>query len=225
MNGIKIELLEEVARASRMLYEQGLSPTADSGDVSLRDPETGYIYITGGPIGKDEEIFNLSDCIAKDMCVLDINGKRILENENYPTMEHPMHLAVYRARPEVNAVFHSHAQWSGVFAITGKTIPNVLVEQFVRLGGDIRCTGPIAAGSESLGDEVVRTLGSRNAAIMRHHGAIAVGTTVQKAIQNAIYLENAAKKCIFAMLMGGVETIDRLEDVVDEKFIASGKGV
>lgn len=219
MGKIKTELLEEVLWGTHKLYEYGLSPIADSGDVSIRDPETGYVYITGGPEGRDLEIFNLSDCRLNEMAVIDMDGNRVLDYENYPTMEYPMHLAIYRARPDVNAIVHSHAQWSGIYAIMGKPVPHVLVEQSVKLGGDIRCTEEMVAGTDTLGLDVVKALEGRNAAIMRHHGAVAVGADIKKAFQCSIYLECAAKKSVFASLLGGLEEINSIEEVLDKKYI------
>lgn len=210
---IKDIYMEEAARGTRMLYERGFSPDGDNGDVSVRDPETGYIYISASPVPVDYR--NLGEYRASDMAVVDLNGNRIT-TWSRPTIEMPTHIAILRARPDINAVVHTHADWSSVFAITGKNIPMVLVEHYAHLGpGDIVCAEYGKAGSFELAENVAKAMGNNNAALIRNHGAVVVGKTLDEAFCNATFLESIAKKVLFSMLLGGPDLI-KPDDVLED---------
>lgn len=205
--GVKMFYKEEAARGTRMLFENGFSPSGDAGDVSVRDPETGYIYISGSPRMRPEPYKNLGEYRAADMAVLDIDGN-ILVPWASPTIEAPMHLAIFRARPEVNAIVHTHSIWSSAYSICGKSIPLVLAEQQVHLGGEVDCAkyGPV--GTDELGDFVVNVLGKdKNAALMQNHGAVTTGKDLDEAFKNAFFLEAVAQKAWLAQMLGGINTI------------------
>ncbi len=207
---------EEAARGTRKLFLDGYSPAGDCGDVSVRDPETGYVYVSGSPAAID--YLNLGEYHACDMAIVDIDGNRI-STWSRPTCELPMHLAILRARPEVNAVVHTHAMWSSVYCICGKSIPLVLAEQYVHLGGEVECAeyGPV--GSQKLADLVVKALGSKNAAMISNHGAVAVGATLDEAYTRAAFLECVAQKALMATFLGGVRTV-KPEDILDESLMS-----
>lgn len=92
--GIKDLYREEAARGTRMLYELGFSPSGDNGDISVRDPETGLVYISASPIEIGYK--NLGEYHACDMAVVDMEGNR-MTTWSRPTIEVPMHLAILRA--------------------------------------------------------------------------------------------------------------------------------
>ena len=213
---IKAIYQEEAAWGTRWLYEKGFSPSGDSGDVSVRDPETGLIYISAALSSIPMPYKNNGDCKAQDMAILDIDG-----NSYSPwaseTIEAPMHLAIYRARPDVQAIVHTHAQWSSVFAIAHMDLPLTLAEHYVNLGGAIRCAEYGPAGSQLIADNVAKALGKNNAVIMANHGAVTVGATMHEAYKNTYFLENICQKVIFAKLLGSVHEV-REEDVLDESL-------
>lgn len=195
--------LEEAAKGTRWLVEKGFTPSGDSGDVSVRDPKTGLIYISASMKSKPFVYHALSEYRAQDMAVLTPEGES-LTPWSTATIEAPMHLAIYAARPDVNAIVHTHALWSSVFAINHMDIPFVLAEQYINLGMEIRCAKYAAAGEDEMGTYVVEALGSNNAAIMANHGAVTVGGELETAYRRAYFLENIAQKAIFAKLNGPI---------------------
>jgi len=210
---VKDIYMEEAARGTRMLYERGFSPDGDNGDVSVRDPETGYIYISASPVPVDYR--NLGEYRASDMCVVDIDGNRIT-TWSRPTIEMPMHIAILKARPDANAVVHTHGDWSSVFSITGKNIPLVLAEHYAHLGpGEIICAEYGKAGSFELAEYIVNAMGKNNAALMRNHGAVVVGKTLDQAFTNAQFLESIAQKTLFSLLLGGLTPM-KPDEVLDD---------
>src|SRR5512139_2976870 len=109
---LKQEFKEEVAAATRRFWEKGLTPGSDAGDTSLRDLETGLIYICPRPKPNVLRIPNWGMINAEHIVVIDPDGRVVDDSRLLPTVEAPMHLAIYRERPDVNAIVHSHAIWS-----------------------------------------------------------------------------------------------------------------
>lgn len=204
---IKKMYLEEVAWGGRWLYEKGFSPAGDSGDVSVRDPETGLVYISGDVKDILLPYNNNGELRACDTAVLDLEGNTLTPNVN-PTVEAPMHLAIYRARPDVNAIVHTHATYSSAFAIANQDIPLALAEHYIHLGDTVKCAGYGKVGSDELADNIVEALGSNYAALLKNHGAVLVADTMQDAYIKATFLENIAQKVILAKLLGNVDEIN-----------------
>lgn len=215
-NSVKKELLELTAHYTHKFYEAKLTPSHDSGDLSLRDPETGLIYVDPRP-SATLSIPDWTVVKPDDILVFDIEGNVVWANpDRFATVELPMHLAIYRRFPEVNGIVHSHALWSSCFAITGENMPNALAEQALYIGGEVICAeyGPI--GSDELANNMVDALaGGVKAALLRNHGAVAVGADIEEAFTVAEYLEHCAQTTLMARAMGGKVLnidVDRLID-------------
>lgn len=215
---IKYDLKEKVSEAAHLFWEKGLTPGQDSGDVSLRDPETNLIYICPRP-NETLSIPNWGVLTADDIVVMNLDGEIQEDNGILATVEELMHLYIYRARPEVNAIVHSHADWSSAFAITGKNIPLALAEQSLFLGGEIICAEYGKVGSALLAENIVKALGKdKQCALMRNHGAVSVGATMEDAFLNSDFLEKGAKAVIFGSLLGQVIVVDP-DDILDESLL------
>ena len=87
---------------------------------------------------------------AQDIVYMKLDGT-VLEGELQPSSEWRMHAAVYKAYGETNAVFHTHSPYATAFAVVRKSIPAVLIESCIFLGGDIRCADYAAPGTEAVG--------------------------------------------------------------------------
>jgi len=142
----------------------------------------------------------------KDIVVVDFDGKRI-EGKLKPSVETMLHLAIYRARQQVNAVVHAHPVFSSVVAVAGITIPPILDDQVVCLGGEIKIAEYAPSGSQAMVRNVVSALGSGNAVLMAHHGALAVGNDLRDAITNCELLEKTAKVYVYALAIGKVNSL------------------
>ena len=195
---------ELAARGTRRLNEMGFSPDGDAGDVSIRDPETGYIYISGSPKMRPNAYRNLSEYRDSDMAVVDAEGNYIVPWAG-ATCELPMHLAIMKARPDINCIVHTHAAWSSAWAICVKNIPLCIVEQQEHLGGEIECAPFQQVGSVGVGTTVVKALGkTKKAALMGSHGAVAIGVDLDDAFKNAMFLEAVAEKAWLAVQLGNL---------------------
>ena len=129
-----------------------------------------------------------------------------------------MHLAIYRARPDVNAIVHSHAIWSSAFAVTGKNIPLILAEQSLRLGGEVVCAAYGKVGSEEIAKNIVAALGKHKmAALMQNHGAVALGVTLEEAFIASDFLEKGAQVAILGGTLGPL-IVRKPDEILDESL-------
>jgi len=208
---IKQKLKQEVAQAAVMLWKKGLSIGRDAGDTSFRDPKDQLIYICPRPTEK-LIIKNWGITKAEHIVVINPKGEVVDGGDILPTLEAPMHLSIYKARPEINAIVHTHPVWSTVFAITGKNIPLIDAEMDAFLGGEVVCAEYAEVGTEELGQNVVAALGTTKfAALIRNHGAVCIGTDFDNAFNTSNFLEKSAQTVVFGTLMGGVIAHDKLE--------------
>ena len=179
------ELREEVSRVAKQLIESGLV-TGTSGNVSARTPE-GDVLMT--PSGIDYEELEPGDVV-----LVDANGE-ILEGSLGPSTETPMHTGIYRVRPEVGAVVHTHSVFATTLACLGWTLPPVHYT-LTTLSEDGRI--PIAPyatyGTEELANNAAEALGEgHNACLLQNHGTITVGDSPQKAFSRTVVLEEMAE--------------------------------
>jgi L-fuculose-phosphate aldolase len=218
MVAIKQALVEEVAKSAITFWEKKLTPGLDSGDTSLRDPETGLVYILPEPSVR-QPIRGWNTVTAADVAVIDLQGNIVGPPENKPTIEAPMHLYIYRARSDINAIVHSHGVWSQIFAAVRQNVPCLTIDAYHFLGGEVVCAEFGRVASETLAVNIVKALGdSKKAAIMAGHGAACCGDDYYEAFLVADVLETTAKQGIFAKLIGTIVPVT-LGDLLPEDMI------
>jgi len=200
---IRRELLDEVAESARTLWELKLSSGGDAGDTSLRDPESGLIYILPQP-PPDRPLANWSEVGPDDVAVVDHSGRVVLDNGTRPTVELATHLMVYEARPEVTAIVHSHGEWSQIFSIVRSDIPTFTSETFFIGGmGPIKCAPSGGVATDECAREAVKALGGlAKAALLPSHGAVCIGKTFAEAFHAALMVERAARQALFVRMLG-----------------------
>jgi L-ribulose-5-phosphate 4-epimerase len=136
--------------------------TWTGGNVSERDPETGYVVIK--PSGIRYETLR-----PEHMVIVDLEGNRI-EGDLNASSDTDSHLYVYRHRPDVNGVVHTHSPYATAFAAVGKPIPVYLTAQADEFGGPIPCGGFALIGGEAIGRIVVESIGDSMAVLLKQHG-------------------------------------------------------
>lgn len=219
MKNVKVEYKQMLASTGKRFYEKCLSPGFDGGDMSMRDLETGFIYAYPNP-KKNFMFYSWSELKPENIAVVDIDGNHI-EDEYKPTCEIPMHLEIYKARPETQVILHSHPIWSSVFAACGKNIPLTMIESGVTLGGEIICAEYGLVGSTDLALKVVSALGENNkAALMRNHGAVVIAKSIEEAFTLSDMLEYSAQITLLSQLLGGATSIDQ-NNILDPSLIGS----
>ncbi len=187
----------EVTCAAMEMASRGLV-SGSSGNVSVRlspqDAPDPLIAVT--PSGKP-----YSDLEEADIVVVDQDGEPV-EGDGVPSSETLLHLALYRARPDIAAVVHTHSLFASVAAVAGMEIPPILDEMATTLGGPVRVSEYGFPGSAELADKVALALGDRAAALIRNHGAVGVGGSAQEALEVCTLLERAAQIFIYTSLLG-----------------------
>ena len=188
------DLREQVTRVARQMISSGLV-TGTSGNVSARTPE-GDVLIT--PSGVDYETLKPEDAVLVDL------EKNVLEGSLKPSSETPIHTGIYRARPEVGAVVHTHSRYATTLACLGWEIEPVHY-MLTTLSDDGRI--PLAPyktyGTEELAGYASEALGeARNACLLQNHGTITVGESAEEAFSRTVILEEMAEIYYLARMAG-----------------------
>jgi L-ribulose-5-phosphate 4-epimerase len=170
-----------------------------SGNVSARDPETGYVVIK--PSGMRYE-----ELKPEYMVVVDLDGQHI-EGELKPSSDTASHLYIYRHRPDVNGVVHTHSPYATAFAALGRPIPVYLTAMADEFGGPIPCAGFALIGGEEIGKQVIEHIGASPAVLLKNHGVFTIGPTAEAAVKAAVMVEDVARTVWLALQLGQPEEI------------------
>ena len=174
------------------------------GNVSARDPETNMVVIKPSGVMYD-------DLRPEDHVVLDLEGD-IREGDLKPSSDTASHLYIYRNRPDVNGIVHTHSPYATAFAALGKPIPVYLTAIADEFGGPIPCAGFALIGGEEIGQQVVEHIGDSPAVLLKNHGVFTVGATVRDAVKAAVMVEDVARAVWLALQLGQPDEIPA-EDV------------
>ena len=170
-----------------------------SGNVSARDPESGLVVIK--PSGLKYE-----DLRPENMVVVNVEGD-IVEGNLKPSSDTASHLYIYRARPDVNGIVHTHSRYATAFAAIGESIPVYLTAQGDEFGGPIPCGGFALIGGEEIGQVVVESIGNSPAVLLKNHGVFTVGKNAEGALKEAVMVEDVAATIWLALQIGQPEVI------------------
>jgi len=189
---------KNVLEASLWLSEQGYfgSHRGSGGNVSVRVNETA-MAITPSSVKYQE----LS---SADICVVGFDLSVIEENDKLkPSVEAGMHSIIYRKRPDVNAIVHTHQIYGSVFGLINTPIPALFDEVAFALGQLVEIVPYALSGSIDLVNNVAGKLSNNaNAYIIQNHGILALGKNLDKAILNAELLEKVAHIYYLALSTG-----------------------
>ena len=205
------------------MVEKGIT-VGTWGNISARDPETGLVYIS--PSGMDYLEIKPQHVVVMDTQL------QIIDGDAEPSVEKHMHVAVFNARKDVNAVVHTHPVFSTAFGVAGKSIVGVS-EDFIQIvGAEVNLAEPYELpGTEALGRSAVSGLGSNNAVILPGHGALLVGTDMKMALKVSMVLEKNARILIYAKMLGGdimqfgQEEIDAMQNFARNHYGKKNKGI
>lgn len=164
-----------------------------SGNVSGRDPESGYIVIK--PSGVKYEKLS-----PDNMVIVDLDGK-VIEGDLAPSVDTDTHLYIYNHRPDVFGVCHTHSTYASVFAALGRSIPAVMTASAM-FGGEVPLGDFAYIGSADIGIEIVKKIGNKKAVIMKNHGVFTIGKDAPQAMKMAAEVEETAKITYLAMAIG-----------------------
>ena len=199
-----------VLGATHWLAEHGyLGQKSSGGNISLKVANHDAIAIT--PSG--QPYLELS---VEDVCVVDLDGNP-LEGYLQPSIEAGMHLGIYKHRPDVNAVIHTHQTYASVLSILNRPIPALFDEIIVEIGPVVEIIPYAFSGSAELVQNVAGKLGNQcHCYLIQNHGALSLGSDMERAMKNAELLENVAR-IYYHALATGLE-VDELSDAAIEYF-------
>jgi L-fuculose-phosphate aldolase/L-ribulose-5-phosphate 4-epimerase len=175
-----------------------------SGNLSVSDGS--IMAIT--PSGADYMSMSVDDIVLTDL-----NGN-VLDGLLKPSSEWRLHAEIYRHKPEVRAVVHTHSPYATAFAVLNQPIPVILIEAAYSFRGDVRIAPVAKQGSLDVGIGAVAALRDRGVCLLQNHGAVAVGGDMEKAFIRAVYLEDIAKVYHLSRAIGAPTVVP--DELVEE---------
>ena len=171
-----------------------------SGNISLRH-DTGLLIT---PTSVPYETMQ-----PEEIVFMDLDGS--FDPAQRPSSEWRFHLDILKARPEVNAVVHAHPPYSTILAIMGLEIPPIHYMIAVAGGDTIRCAPYATFGTQELSEHAVRALEGRLACLLEHHGMMAVGPSLAKAMWLAVEVETLARQYHGCLQIGTPRLLSKAE--------------
>ncbi len=192
------KLRRDVCAMNLELPRQGLV-TWTSGNVSGRDSETGYVVIKPSGVRYD-------DLAPENMVVVNLE-ENVVEGPLRPSVDTATHLYVYRHRPDVGGIVHTHSPYATSFALLGQSIPVYLTAMADEFGTEIPCGAYCEIGGEAIGQEIVRSIGGSVSILIKSHGVFTIGASPSAAVKAAVMTEDVAKTVHLALLRGTPEPL------------------
>jgi L-fuculose-phosphate aldolase len=156
---------------------------------------------------------------AADIVAIDLDGG-LREGTAAPPFEFPLHAEIYRARPDVQVVMHTHPQWSTILTMVGAPWRPVC-PQGALLGAVPVLDSPLSVNSRAMGERVAVTLGGGSAVLLKSHGAVVVAPDIIQGFALAIYLEDNACRQYRAMQIGSPYVLSDEEQAACRVRLAS----
>ena len=176
---------ESVLRCARKMCELGLV-VASAGNVSTRIDGAGLLAITPTAIPYDR-------MTPGQVALVALESGLPAEPGAAPSTELPTHLAIYRRRPDVGAIVHTHSPFVSTLSVLRRPLPPVIDEMIVYFGGTIEVAEYAFTGTRELGERVADALADRAGALLSNHGNVCVGRDLDEALHVALTMESTAR--------------------------------
>ena len=197
----------------RRLVREGLI-VGTAGNVSVRrDTDRFFVSPTGTPY----------DALrSDDVALVDLDGR--WRGGRRPSSEWRIHRDLYRARPEVAAIVHTHSREATALACTGRGIPAFHYMVAAAGGEDVRCAPYRTFGTQALSEAALAALTGRRACLLANHGVLCVGSNLEATLGLAAEIEDLAAKYRIALGLGNVAvlTAAQMREVFD-RFATYGR--
>lgn len=191
------DIKQHICDIGRRAYDRGLC-AANEGNISVRLDEN--------------EILSTPTLICKgfmqpdDLCVVDLEGNQI-GGYRKCTSEVRMHLAIYKARPDLGAVVHLHPPHATAFALAGEPIPSGIAPDVELLLGEVPTAPYALTGTWAMGDVVVPYLDRAKIMLMANHGTVSYDTDLEKAYWWTEMLDAYCRIVLNARQLGNVQRL------------------
>jgi L-fuculose-phosphate aldolase len=187
-----------LAAARRILYRQGCD-SGVAGHVTVRAEDDPECFWTTPMSYFDEAL--PAHAVKMDFKL------KVLEGEMPTPGAMGFHPLIYRARPDVNAIVHTHSHHVNTLVTTGRFVGMYNIASLIFYGRQVMCPA-LGDGPDRGAGNLGEILGDKRVMLMPHHGAIIVGSSLEEAVIHAIMLEEAAACHLEAQAVGGVEIAD-----------------
>jgi L-ribulose-5-phosphate 4-epimerase len=201
-------LRAEVCAANKELQAQGLVVWT-GGNVSSIVRDAGHVIIKPSGV-------RFSDLTPENMVVTDMAGD-VVEGDLKPSVDLGIHLVVYRGRPDIGGITHTHSPYATSFALLGQPLPACLTPFSHIVGRTIPCTEYVKPAHDETGEAIVRVSGDGLAVLVNRHGVFTFGKSATESVKVATYMEEAARTIHYAMSRGGNVT-ELPEQELDRSF-------
>ncbi len=192
MNHDELSLREEISAIGRQTVTSGLVK-ALSGNLSARLPGADECLIT--PTGDALDALDPQELIR-----IGLDGQVRL-GARRPSSEAPMHLAIYRRRPEINAIVHLHPPLATVVGTALGAVRPMTFEGLHYIG-EVGIVPALLPGSEELGQATAAATDNSRVLVLQHHGSVCIGATLQEALYRTIELEETSRLIVIARAIG-----------------------
>jgi L-fuculose-phosphate aldolase len=206
------EYREQVIEAGLEAHRRGIVH-GTAGNFSIRDPESGLVAIS--PSGMPYGAMTAADVVIVDLdCTVHDGHRR-------PSSETPMHTMIYRARPDVSAIVHTHAHYCTVVSTFKPCLPPILTETVLVLGRNVPVTRYGETGTPDIGHSILEvTTPETRAVLMKNHGLICFGDSFEQGLLYALIAEEAARVYIDALAANGGREPDLVPEHLIDKMTA-----
>ena len=194
MNNIAINKARvEIINAAKKMAGQNMLP-GSWGNISVRVDEDTFAVTPSG--------HGYDNLMPQDIVIVDAAGST-LDGTLIPSSELPLHLAIYKAQPDAEAVVHTHSIYASACAAARRDIPPLIEDMVQIMGGPVHCAEYALPGTDELAQNVINAMGGKRAALMANHGVACWGTTLDEAMMVAGIVEKAAQLYCITQSIGG----------------------
>ncbi|HKY27870.1 MAG TPA: class II aldolase/adducin family protein [Pyrinomonadaceae bacterium] len=196
----------EICRVGQLLYERSYVVSSD-GNLSIR--------LDDGRIVTSPTMTCKGRMTEDSLAVTDRDGKPLTDRK--PSSELPMHLLIYRERPDVKGVCHAHPPHGTAFAVAGLAIDQPILSEVILTLGCVPLASYGTPSTEELTDAMRPLVKHHNALLMANHGAVAYGADIWQAFDRLETLEHTARIAILSRILGGSRNLpaDAIEKLIN----------
>jgi L-fuculose-phosphate aldolase len=191
------DLTAELIDVCHRLHAAGMV-AANDGNVSARTDD-GHLLTSVTNVSKGA-------MTTKDVVKVTCDGD-CLEDGKKASSELPMHLAIYRDRPDVRAVVHAHPPYATGFAAAGLALDQCVLPEIVMTLGSVPLADYGTPSTEEVPEAVAKWIGRADALLLSNHGAVTVGSSLMEAFYRMERIEHYAKICFIARQLGGARLL------------------
>lgn len=192
-SALEADLRRQMVRIARSMHRANYTP-GTAGNLSVRLDQQ---RILASPTGCSKSLLQFSD-----MVIIDLDGRKLVGPRNV-TSEIGMHLAVYRLRPDVQAIVHAHPPIATAFAACRKPLDQPICSEIMMTTGLVPLAEYATTGTDEVSASLQPFISSHDAILLANHGLLTYGETLQDAFMKSETVEHFAQVCLAAHQLGG----------------------